>query len=154
MSAETRVTVVIPDPIRSDDAETICRTLRSTAPYCRIHVHTVDPASEFSEESAHAKRTVATVMQSDVVLYLSSGSARASAGLIALRERAGFTWRLSEPDFARVWFSKNRKRSLYVLGELPGALGALALALELGFADPAAAQRVRDGGGRPELAAV
>jgi hypothetical protein len=153
MPAETRVTVVIPDPRRTADAERICRLLRSSAPYCSIHVHAVDPASEFADDTAYAKRTVATVMQSDVVLYLTSDSARVSAGLIALRERAGFTWRLSEPDFARVWFSKNRKRSLYVLGELPGALGALALALDLGFADPAAARRVRDDR-QPALAAV
>ncbi|MGA2395794.1 MAG: hypothetical protein ABSH03_20855 [Candidatus Lustribacter sp.] len=152
MSAEVRVTVVIPDPHRSDDAETICRMLRNSAPYCRIYVHTIDPVSEFTEEAAHASRTVARVMQSDVVLYLTNGSDRSSAGLIALRERAGFTSRLTEPDFACVWFTKNRKRSLYVLGDLPGALGALALALELGFVDPAAAQQVRDGLQQPALA--
>jgi hypothetical protein len=129
MSAETRVTVVIPDPVRSDDALTICRLLRTTAPYCRIYVHRIDPATEFADDSAYAKRTVAAVMKSDVVLYLTSASDRTSAGLISLRERAGFVRRLSGPDAARVWFSKNRKRSLYVLGELPGAIEALALAL-------------------------
>jgi hypothetical protein len=71
-----------------------------------------------------------------------------------LRERAGFATRFTEPDFARVWFSKNRKRSLYVIGDFPGASTVLALALELGLEDPSAAQRMRDTPQLPELAAA
>lgn len=151
VSTETRVMVLIPDPNRTGDAETICRLLRDTAPYCRIRVHAIDPAREFADDTAHCKRTIAAVLESEVVLYLTTGTDRTSAGLIALRERAGFTWRFGEPEYARVWFSRDHKRSLYVLGEMPGALGALALALDLGCADPVAAQLMRD---RPQPAFV
>lgn len=142
----------MPDPARAADAQAICRRLRDSAPYCRVRAHAIDPVAEFSEDTAHRTGAVAAALQSDVVLYLASGIDRTSAALIALRERAGFTWRLAEPEFARVWFSPNGERSLYVLGELPGAFGALALALELGCGDFAAAQRVR--AGDPPLIAV
>lgn len=154
MSAETRVTVLIPDSTRTGDAEAICRILRDVAPYCRIRAHTIDPAIELADGSAHRARIVAAVMQSDVVLYLAKGTDRSNAGLIALRERAGFTLRLTEPEFARAWFSTNRKRSLFVLGAFPGALGSLALALDVGCSDPAAARRVREDRQEPALAAV
>jgi hypothetical protein len=94
------------------------------------------------------------VMQSDVVLYLTKNTARSNAGLIALRERTGFTSRLTEPEFARAWFSASRKRSLFVVGEFPGALGSLALALDVGCGDPAAARRLREDRQQPVLAAV
>jgi len=135
----------MPDAARAADAEAICRRLRDSAPYCRIRAHAIDPVTEFADGSAHRARSVAAVMQSDIVLFLAANTDRTNAALIALRERAGFTWRLTEPEFARVWFSTNRERSLYVLGELPGAFGSLALALELGCGDLAAAQRVRAG---------
>ena len=149
-----RLTVLIADPLLTNDAETICRTVRDAAPYCRIRVHAIDPANDFATDSAHHARAVAAALQSDVVLYLCSGTTSTRAALISLRERAGFTVRLAEPEFARAWFSENGRRSLYVLGQLPGALGSLALALEIGCADFNAAQRVRDGRARPLLAAV
>ena len=62
--------------------------------------------------------------------------------------------RLTEPEYARAWFIPNRRRSLYVLGEFPGAFGSLALALELGCSDPAAAQRLRERSQQPALIAV
>jgi hypothetical protein len=154
VSAETRVTVLIPDSTRTDDAEAICRVLRTVAPYCRIRAHAIDPAIEFADDFAHRARIVGAVMQSDVVLYLTKNTDRSNAGLIALRERAGFTLRLTEPEFGRAWFTANRKRSLFVLGELPGAFTSLAHALDVGCADPAAARRVREDLQHPMLAAV
>jgi hypothetical protein len=154
VSAETRVTVLIPDATRTADAEAICRILQNVAPYCRIRAHTIDPPIEFADGSAHRARIVAAVMQSDVVLYLTKNTARSNAGLIALRERTGFTSRLTEPEFARAWFSASRKRSLFVVGEFPGALGSLALALDVGCGDPAAARRLREDRQQPVLAAV
>ena len=152
MSAEVRVAVIVADPLGANDAELICRTLRQAAPYCRINAHAIGPG-ELAESAAHRARGVAVALRSDVVLYLSAATDRPNATLIALRERAGFTVRLTEPEFARAWFSPNRRRSLYVLGALPGAFGSLALALELGCADPAAAQRVRSQA-RPSFIAV
>jgi len=154
VSTDVRVTVLIADPSRGADAEAICRTLRAAAPSCRIHAHSVDPEREFGEDDAHRARGVAAALRSDVVLYLGETSGRANASLIAVRERAGFTVRLTEPEFARAWFSANQRRSLYVLGALPGALGSLALALELGCSDPAAAQYVRARSESPSLIAV
>jgi hypothetical protein len=143
VSAEVRVTVLLPDARRAGDAEAICERLRDAAPYCRIRAHGFDPAKEFANGSAHRARVVAAAMQSDVVLFLAANTDRTNAALIALRERADFTRRLTEPAFARAWFSTNRKRSLYVIGDFPGAFDSLALALALGCGDPAAAQRLR-----------
>lgn len=154
MSAQTRVTVSIPDATRTNDAEALCRILRDVAPYCRIRAHAIDPASELAEGTAHRARIVAAVMQSDVVLYLAKSTDRSNAALIALRERAGFTLRLTEPELARAWFTPSRKRSLFVVGEFPGALAALALALDVGCVDPAAARLVREGRQQFALAAV
>jgi hypothetical protein len=148
------VAVLIADASRAGDAETICRTLRGAAPYCRIHAATIDPVSEFGEGSAHRAHGISAALRSDVVLYLAAEIDRKGAALIALRERAGFTLRLTEPEAARAWYSTNRRRSLYVLGALPGAFGALALALELGCADAGAAQRVRERSEYSSLIAV
>jgi hypothetical protein len=137
-------TVLVADPARAGDALTVCRTLQQTAPYVRIHALTIDPEREFAESAAYRARGVSSALRSDVVLYLATATAKANAALIALRERAGFTLRLSEPEYARAWFSPNRRRSLYVLGAFPGAFGSLALALELGCSDPDAAQRLRE----------
>lgn len=143
MSADVRIAILIADASRGDDAEEICRALRRAAPYCRLHVLTAASENEFDESGAHGARLVAAALHSDVILYVSGAADRAGAALIALRERAGFVERLTEPDFARVWFSANRKRSLYVLGALPVALSVVALALEIGCGDPAAAERMR-----------
>jgi hypothetical protein len=152
--ADVRVTVLIADPSRADDAETACRALRQAAPYARIHAQTIDPMLEFAESAAHQARGVALALRSDIVLYLAAATDKKSAALIALRERAGYTVRLAEPEYARAWFSANRRRSLYVLGAFPGAFGSLALALELGCLDPDAAQRMRDRLQQPSLIAV
>jgi hypothetical protein len=154
VSAEVRVTVLIAGPSRAGDAETACRALRQAAPYARIHAQTIDPESEFAESTAHRARGVAAALRSDIVLYLASATEKTSAALITFRERAGFTLRLTEPEYARAWFSPNRRRSLYVLGEFPGAFGSLALALELGCSDPVAAQRLRERPQQPALIAV
>lgn len=154
MSADVRVTVLITDPSRAGDAERTCLALRQAAPYCRIHAQTINPEREFAESAAHRARAVTAALRSDVVLYLAAATHATNAALIAFRERAGYTVRLSEPEYARAWFTANRRRSLYVLGAFPGALGSLALALELGCSDPAAAQRLRDRGRQPSLIAV
>jgi hypothetical protein len=154
VSADVRVIVLIADPARAGDAETACRALRQAAPYARIHAHTIDPAAQFAESAGHRAGGVAAALRSDVVLYLATANDKANAALIALRERAGYTLRLSEPEYARAWFSPNRRRSLYVLGAFPGAFGSLALALELGCSDPAGAQRMRDRLPQPSLIAV
>ncbi len=124
------------------------------APYCRIHAQTINPERELAESAAHQARSVAAALRSDIVLYLAAATDKKNAALIALRERAGYTVRLSEPEYARAWFSANHRRSLYVLGAFPGAFASLALALELGCSDPAAAQRMRDQLQPPALIAV
>jgi hypothetical protein len=152
--ADVRVAILIADPSRADDGEAVCRALRQAAPYARIHAQTIDPVREFAEGAGYRTHAVAAALRSDVVLYLATATDKANAALIALRERAGYTLRLSEPEYARAWFSPNRRRSLYVLGAFPGAFGSLALALKLGCSDPAAAHRMRDRLQQPSLIAV
>ncbi len=130
----TRVSILISEPARGADAETIGRRLRSVARGCSIDVHTIDPLS-----------AVPAACRADVVLYVGGETAATRAALVALRERAGFTTRFLEPEFARAWFTTDHARSLFVLGALPGAWAGLALALELGVGDHDAAQRVRAG---------
>jgi len=56
VSADVRVTVLIADSSRADDAETACRALRQAAPYARIHAQTINPQREFAEDAAHRAR--------------------------------------------------------------------------------------------------
>jgi len=143
--SELRVALLVADPRRTGEARAIRDVLVQVAPYCGVQTHAFDSVHQLNEESPRFARGVAAALWSDVVLFLSpERDARTNAALIALRERSGFTERFHEPEFARAWFAANRRRSLYVLGSLPGALGALALALEYGCGDPDAARRLRD----------
>jgi hypothetical protein len=142
---ELRIALLLADPSRAEDARAIRDTLARVAPYCGVQTHAFDSVHQLNEESPRFARGVAAALWSDVVLFFApQRDARTNAALIALRERSGFTERFHEPEFARAWFTANGKRSLYVLGSLPGAFGALALALEYGCADPDGAQRLRD----------
>jgi hypothetical protein len=143
--SELRVALLLADPRRTADVRAIRDVLVQVAPYCGVRMHAFDSVHQLNEESPRFARGVAAALWSDVVLFVApEHHARTNAALIALRERSGFTERFHEPEFARAWFTANRRRSLYVLGALPGALGALALALEYGCGDPDAARRLRD----------
>jgi hypothetical protein len=149
--SELRVTLLLADPNRADDARMIRDVLARVAPYCGVQTHVFNSVDQFNEASPQFARSVAAALWSDVVLFLAPArDARTNAGLIALRERSGFTQRFPEPELARVWITPNGRRSLYVLGALPGALGALALALEFGCGDPDGAQQLRRAVGRDE----
>jgi hypothetical protein len=142
--SELRVALLLADPGRADEAREIRAALAEVAPYCGVQMHAFDSVNQINEESPRFARSVAAALWSDVVLFFAPESdARTNAALIALRERSGFTERLHEPEFARAWFTPNGRRSLYVLGKLPGAFGALALALEYGCSDPDGARRLR-----------
>jgi hypothetical protein len=142
--SELRVALLLPDPRHADEARAICAALAEVAPYCGVQTYAFDSVRQINEESPRFARSVAAALWSDVVLFFAPESdARTNAALIALRERSGFTERFHEPEFARAWFTANGRRSLYVLGRLPGAFGALALALEYGCSDPDGAQRLR-----------
>jgi hypothetical protein len=142
--SELRVALLIADPKRAADACAIRDILARVAPYCGVQTHVLESVHQLSEESPRFARSVAAALWSEIVLFLASGrNMRTSATLIALRERSGFTERFHEPEFARVWLTPNGRRSLYVLGALPGAYGALATALEYGCSDPAGAQALR-----------
>jgi hypothetical protein len=151
--SELRVTVLLADPARAEDAGVIRDLFGRAAPYCGVQTHVFDSAQQLNDDSPRFARGVAAALWSDVVLYLPGRHAtRSNAALIALRERSGFTERFHEPEFARMWMTPNGRRSLYVIGDLPGAFGALAHAIEYGCGDPEGARRlqsiVRD---RPEL---
>jgi len=142
--SELRVALLLADPGRADEARAIRDVLAEVAPYCGVQTHAFDSVPQLNEESPRFARSVAAALWSDVVLFLApERNARTNAALIALRERSGFTERFHEPEFARAWFTANGRRSLYVLGALPGAFGALALALEYGCSDPDGARRLR-----------
>jgi hypothetical protein len=142
--SELRVALLIADPKHIEDARTIRDILARVAPYCGVQTHVFDSVHLLNDESPRFGRGVAAALWSDIVLFLApERNARTNASLIALRERSGFTERFQEPEFARVWLTPNARRSLYVLGALPGAYGALALALEYGCSDPDAARSLR-----------
>jgi hypothetical protein len=143
--SELRVALLLADPQRTADARSIRNLLAQVAPYCRVQTHAFDSIHQLNEASPRFARSVAAALWSDVVLFhVPARDARTSAALIALRERSGFTERFHEPELARAWFTRNGRRSLYVLGAPPGAYGTLALALEVGCCDPDAARRLRD----------
>jgi hypothetical protein len=143
--SELRVALLLADPDRADDAGAIRDALAEVAPYCGVQTHAFDSVHQLNEESPRFARSVAAALWSDVVLFMApERNARTNAALIALRERSGFTERFHEPEIARAWSTPNGRRSLYVLGALPGAFGALALALEYGCSDPDGARRLRD----------
>jgi len=142
--SELRVALLIADSKRTEDARTIRDLLARVAPYCGVRMHVFDSPQQLNEAAPQFARGVAAALWSEVVLFFAPDrDARANAALIALRERSGFTERFAEPRFARAWLTPNGRRSLYVLGALPGAYGALALALEYGCGDPDAAQAMR-----------
>jgi hypothetical protein len=139
-----RVTLLIADPGRADDARAIRDVLARFAPYCGVQTHLFASIDELNEESPQFARGVAASLWSDVVLFLSPPrEPRGNAALIALRERSGFTEAFAQPERVRAWLTPNGRRSLYALGSLPGAFGVLALALEYGVGDPDGAQRLR-----------
>jgi hypothetical protein len=142
--SELRIALLLADQRHTGEARTIRNVLVQVAPNCAVQTHAFDSVHQLNEESPRFARGVAAALRSDVVLFLApERDARTNAALIALRERSGFTERFHEPEFARAWFTANGRRSLYVLGALPGALGALALALEYGCGDPDAARQLR-----------
>jgi len=142
--SELRVSVLLAGPARADDARTIRDLLARVAPYCGVQTHAFESAQQLNDESPQFARGVAAALWADVVLYLPPArDTRSNAALIALRERSGFTKRYHEPEFARMWMTPNGRRSLYVIGEFPGAYGALEHALEFGCADPDGARRLR-----------
>jgi hypothetical protein len=142
--SELRVALLIADPRHTEDARNIRDLLARVAPYCGVQTHVFDSAHQLNEQSPRFARSVAAALWSEIVLFFAPNrDARTNASLIALRERSGFTERFAEPEFARVWLTPNGRRSLYVLGALPGAYGALAHALEHGCSDPDAARSLR-----------
>jgi hypothetical protein len=131
------IAVVVAGSDRAADARTIRAMLADVAPDCAVSMHAFDAAA-LSEGSPGFARCVAAALSADAVLFVAPvRDARTNAGLIALRERSGFTKRFSEPEFARAWFTADGRRSLYVVGVLPGAFAAVNLALELGNPQPA-----------------
>jgi hypothetical protein len=143
--SELRVALLLTDPGHADAARTIRSLLARVAPYCHVQTHVFDSIHQLNEESPRFAHSVAAALWSEVVLFVApTRDARTNAALIALRERSGFTERFHEPEFARVWFTPNGRRSLFVLGKLPGGFAALALALEVGCRDPDGARRLRD----------
>jgi hypothetical protein len=142
-----RMTLLVADPARFDHARAIRGILADVAPYCSVEMHFFDLLHRVDEDSPAFARGVAASLGSDVVLLLApTPDARTNAALIALRERAGFTERFHEPQFARIWLTPDHQRSLYILGTLPGAYIVLSLALEFGFSDPDGAKRLLDHG--------
>lgn len=143
--SELRIALLLSNPDLAEDARAIRNLLAHVAPYCRVQTQVFDSVHQLNEESPRFARSVAAALWSEVVLFVAPArDARTSAALIALRERSGFTERFHEPEFARVWFTPNGRRSLYVVGKVPGAYAALALALEVGCRDPDGARRLRD----------
>jgi hypothetical protein len=143
--SELRVALLLADPGRTGEARAIRDVLAQVAPYCDVQMHAFDSVHQLNEESPRFARGVAAALLSDVILFFApERDARTNAALIAFRERSGFTERFHEPEFARAWFTADGRRSLYVLGSLPGAFGALALALKFAFASVA----VPSGAGR------
>jgi hypothetical protein len=141
--SELRVTMLLGSPERSDDARAIRDVFGRVAPYCGVRIHALESIDQLDEGSPRFARGVTAALSSDVVLFLGIRDARMNALLIAFRERSGFTQRLHGRPFARMWATRNGRRSLYEIGQLPRAYETLATALEYGFRDPEGARRLR-----------
>lgn len=142
--SELRVTMLLADPKRSEDARLIRDIFGRVAPYCSVGIHALEAIEQLDEDSPRFARGVTAALSSDVVLFFGlAREARTNALLIAFRERSGFTQRLLERPFARIWSTRNARRSLYEVGPLPAAYETVATALEHGFRDPDGARRLR-----------
>jgi hypothetical protein len=142
--SELRVTMLISDPKRSDDARRIRDIFGRVAPYCAVGIHALESIEQLDEGSPRFARGVTAALSSNVVLFFGRArDARTNALLIAFRERSGFTQRLLERPLSRIWATRNGRRSLYEIGELPAAYEVAATALEHGFRDPDGAHRLR-----------
>ena len=141
--SELRVTMLLSDPRRSNDARLIRDVFGRVAPYCGVGIHALESIEQLDEGSPRFARGVTAALSSDVVLFFGARDARTNALLIAFRERSGFTQRLHERPFARIWATRNGRRSLYEIGQLPAAYETVAVALEHGFRDPEGARRLR-----------
>jgi hypothetical protein len=142
--SELRVTMLVTDPKRSADARLIRDVFGRVAPYCSVGLHALESIEQLDERSPHFARGVTAALSSNIVLFLGlARDARTNALLIAFRERSGFTQRLLERPFSRMWATRNGRRSLYEIGQLPTAYETVATALEHGFRDPEGARRLR-----------
>jgi hypothetical protein len=142
--SELRVTMLVTDPNRSDDARLIRDIFGRVAPYSGVGIHALESIEQLDEASPRFARGVKAALSSDIVLFFGPArDSRTNALLIAFRERSGFTQRLRGRPFARIWATRNGRRSLYEMGKLPAAYETLATALEYGFSDPDGARRLR-----------
>jgi hypothetical protein len=141
--SDVRVAILLSDERAHADADVIRDVLAEIAPYCRLQTHAFYGGA-LNETAPAFTRSVTAASWSDIVLVIAPrASAQTNAALIALRELSGYTQRFAEPKFARAWFTPNGRRSLYLLGAVPGAFAALSLALEYGCRDTEAAHRLR-----------
>jgi hypothetical protein len=142
--SELRATILLTDPKRSKDARLIRDLFGRVAPYCGVVIHVLESIEQLDEESPRFARGVTAALSSDIVLFFGlARDARTNALLIAFRERSGFTQRLRERPFARMWSTRNGRRSFYEIGQLPDAYETVAASLEHGFSDPDGARRLR-----------
>lgn len=142
--SELRVTMLLADPKRTSDAHLIRDVFARVAPYCGVGIHALESIDQLDEDSPHFARGVTAALSSNIVLFLGlHRDARTNALLIAFRERSGFTQRVLERPFSRIWMTRNGRRSLYEVGALPAAYETVATALEHGFRDPDGARRLR-----------
>ena len=141
--SELRVTMLVSDPKRSYDARLIRDLFGRVAPYCGVGIHALESIEQLEEGSPRFARGVTAALSSNIVLFFGARDTRTNALLIAFRERSGFTQRLLERPFARMWATRNGRRSLYEIGQLPQAYETAATALEYGFRDLDGARRLR-----------
>jgi hypothetical protein len=142
--SELRVTMLVADPKRSDEARLIRDLFGWIAPYCGVGIHALESIEQLDEASPRFARRVKAALSSDIVLFFGlARDSRTNALLIAFRERSGFTLRLHEPRLARIWATRNGRRSFYEMGNLPAAYETVATALEYGFGDKEGARRLR-----------
>jgi len=142
--SELRATMLVCDPKRSNDARLIRDVFGRVAPYCSVGIHALESTAQLDENSPLFARGVTAALSSNIVLFFGLvRDARSSALLIAFRERSGFTQRLLERPLSRMWATRNGRRSLYEIGQLPLGYETAATALEHGFRDPEGARRLR-----------
>lgn len=131
MTDRLRITLLIADADGANIEPAFRHALLGIAPDAVVRSHAIGDAALAAGRPLLPAPVIDAAVTSGVTFVLAPrGGAAARTALIALREAGGYTERFAEPAFARMWRAPAAGRDLFVVGALPGGLGALELAAE------------------------